>query len=278
MHDNVTAGSQPFLASMKSLLNAVLGRTRPPAPQRAVRLTAEQRPALLYAIGDIHGCLDALLQLEAGIIADARAEAGEKWLVYLGDYIDRGPKSAQVIDHLLAPPPTGFKRICLRGNHEAVMLAALEDPLALDDWLAFGGDATLMSYGVAEAQIDKLRRQAGSAASRVQVVKAHIPDEHLRFLSELASALSVPGYVFVHAGLRPGITLEDQDAEDMMWIREVFLDAAHDFGAVVVHGHTIALEPERLAYRIGIDTGCFMSGRLTALRLDAAGNATFLQT
>jgi serine/threonine protein phosphatase 1 len=273
------AGSEALLGAMKSLLNAVLGRNRPPAiAQRAVRLTAEQRPALLYAVGDIHGCLDALLQLEAGIVADARAEEGEKWLVYLGDYIDRGPKAAQVIDHLLAPPPVGFRRICLRGNHEAVMLAALEDAVALDDWMALGGDATLASYGVGAAQLDKLRRQAGSAASRLQIVKAHIPEEHIRFVSELASALSVPGYVFVHAGLRPGVGLEDQDAEDMMWIREAFLDAAHDFGAVVVHGHTIALEPELLAHRIGIDTGCFMSGRLTALRLDAAGAVTFLQT
>jgi serine/threonine protein phosphatase 1 len=244
---------------------------------RVIRLSAGERPPLLYAIGDIHGCLDPLLTLEARIVADAQGAAGEKWLVYLGDYIDRGPKSAQVIDHLTAAPPPGFRRICLRGNHEAVMLAALEDAVALDDWLVLGGDATLLSYGVSAQQIEALRR-GGRATSRLNLIRAYIPEEHIGFLRDLVAMVSLPGYVFVHAGLRPGVAIMEQDADDMIWIRGEFLDAMHDFGAVVVHGHTIAPEPELLAGRIGIDTGCFMTGRLTALRIDATGAATFLHS
>ncbi len=262
---------------MKSLL-AGLFRTAPQSPaQSVIRLSAQQRPPLLYAIGDVHGCLGALLALEAQIIEDARGVEGEKWLVYLGDYIDRGPQSAQVVEHLLGDPPQGFKRICLRGNHEAALLAALKDAPALEDWLAFGGDATLLSYGIDPDKIESLRR-GGRASSRLQLVSAHIPDEHLRFFNELASILTVPGYVFVHAGLRPGIALAEQDADDMIWIRGEFLDAAHDFGAVVVHGHTIVPEPELLGYRIGLDTGCFATGRLTALKIDAAGRPSVLTT
>jgi serine/threonine protein phosphatase 1 len=255
----------------------MVGRGRQVEGPRVIRLSAAERPPLLYAIGDIHGCLDALLSLEALIVADAEGVPGEKWLVYLGDYVDRGPRSAQVIDHLIAAAPPGFRRICLRGNHEAMMLSALDDPLALDDWLALGGDATLLSYGVNAEEIEALRR-GGRATRRLNVVRAHVPQEHIAFLKDLVAMLSVPGYVFVHAGLRPGVSFMDQDAEDMVWIRGEFLDAMHDFGAIVVHGHTIAPEPELLTGRIGIDTGCFMSGRLTALRIDATGAVKFLQT
>jgi serine/threonine protein phosphatase 1 len=262
---------------MKSLLAGLFRPRQRSEPLNVVRLSAPQRPPLIYAIGDIHGCLEALLALEAQIIDDAHGVEGEKWLVYLGDYIDRGPQSAQVVEHLLGPPPDGFKRICLRGNHEATLLAALEDPVALQDWLTFGGDATLLSYGLDADRVDSLR-YGGRASSRLQLVRAYIPDEHIRFFGELASILIVPGYIFVHAGLRPGIAVAEQDAEDMIWIRDEFLDIAHDYGAVVVHGHTIAAEPELLSYRIGLDTGCFATGRLTALKIDAAGQLSVLTT
>lgn len=237
-------------------------------------LSAAERPALIYAIGDVHGCLDQLRELEARIVADAGGVAGEKWLVQLGDHIDRGPGSAQVLDHLLAPPPEGFRRICLRGNHEAAMLDALADPAAIEYWLTFGGDATLLSYGLRHAQIEALRR----GRDRLQLMQAHIPDEHLSFLRGLPVLLSVPGYIFVHAGLRPGVPIAEQGEDDMLWIRDEFLEAAYDFGAVVVHGHTPVREPFLSAHRIGIDTGCFMSGRLTALRIDADGRTSILQT
>lgn len=263
---------------MKSFLDALLGRREPDRPQ-VIRLSAEIRPALIYAIGDIHGCLDALLELEAMIIADAHEEPGEKWLIYLGDYVDRGPRSAQVIDHLMLPAPRGFRRICLRGNHEAAMLESLSDAGRIDNWLAFGGDMTLMSYGVADKQIDALFERRGSAKSRLNVLAAHIPEDHIGFLDGLATMVTVPGYIFVHAGLRPGIAVAQQELDDLIWIREKFLDSGFDFGGIVVHGHTIAETPETFPYRIGIDTGCYASGRLTAVKIEAgSAKVAFLQT
>lgn len=241
-------------------------------------LEASERPALIYAIGDVHGCLDELRRLEALIVTDAAPVAGEKWLVPLGDYIDRGPASAGVLDHLLAPPPPGFRRLCLKGNHEAMLLDALADPPTLRHWLAFGGDATLASYGLGQAAIESLRSGRGRASSRRQLLEAHLPEEHLAFLRNLPVGLSVPGFTFVHAGLRPGVPLADQKEADLLWIRELFLESGHDFGAVVVHGHTPGREPFISATRIGIDTGCFMSGRLTALRIDAEGRTSILQS
>lgn len=238
-------------------------------------IEATERPPLIYAVGDLHGCLDELRRLEALIMADAAAISGEKWLVHLGDHVDRGPASAGVLDHLLAPPPTGFHRLCLKGNHEAMLLDALRNPGSLSHWLANGGDATLASYGVSEAAIKSLR---GASADSRPRLEAHFPEEHLAFLRELPVGLSVPGFVFVHAGLRPGVPLPEQVEEDLLWIRGDFLDARHDFDAVVVHGHTPVQEPFISALRIGVDTACFMSGRLTAVRIDADGKTSILRT
>lgn len=239
-------------------------------------LEAAERPPLIYAIGDVHGCLEELRQLEALIAVDAAPVAGEKWLVTLGDHIDRGPASAGVLDHLLGAPPHGFRRIALKGNHEAMLLDALADPAAMRQWLANGGDATLASYGLGHAAIESLRQGRGRASRRRQLLEAHLPDEHLAFLRQLPLGLSVPGFVFVHAGLRPGVPLADQVEADLLWIRREFLEATHGFSEVVVHGHTPVPEPFISATRIDIDTGCFMSGRLTALRIDAVGNTSIL--
>jgi serine/threonine protein phosphatase 1 len=234
------------------------------------RLSASERPPLIYAVGDVHGCLDPLKALEQRIVDDAAGMPGEKWIVMLGDYVDRGPQSAQVLDHLIAPAPAGFRRICLRGNHEEAMLGALESADGLDDWVGWGIEPTLASYGMSAAQITALEGR-GRASSKLQMLQAYIPDEHVEFLRRLPVLLSVPGYVFVHAGLRPGVALEQQRDRDLLWIRGEFLDADHDFGAVVVHGHTPHAEPFVSPRRIGIDTGCFASGRLTAVRVDGDG-------
>ncbi|MDX6767095.1 MAG: metallophosphoesterase family protein [Candidatus Methylacidiphilales bacterium] len=253
--------------ALKAWLSGLIAG-KDPGPA-APRLHAAQRPPLLYAIGDVHGCLTELKALEARIVADAASEPGEKWLVMLGDYVDRGPHSAQVIDHLLAPPPKGFKRICLRGNHEAAMLGAL-DGAGLETWLGWGVESTLASYGLGAAQI-ALLSGPGRLSAKQQTLAAYIPDEHATFLRELPTMLTVPGYIFVHAGLRPGVPLAAQRDNDLLWIRGDFLDTDHDFGAVIVHGHTPADEPFLSAYRIGLDTGCFASGRLTGLRVDGDG-------
>jgi serine/threonine protein phosphatase 1 len=258
-----------------SLLRGLFGRRQADVPESR-RLSAGELPERLYAIGDVHGCLDQLQRLEALIVEDTQGVTGEKWLVHLGDYIDRGPASAQVLDHLLAPPPAGFSRICLAGNHEHFLLGALSDPDTVGNWLEFGGVATLLSYGLQHAQIDRLRR--GGRHARLQLLQACLPDEHLDFLRGLPVLLTVPGYVFVHAGLRPGVPLDRQSDEDLLWIRHEFLDADHDFGAVVVHGHTPVPEPSVLPRRVCIDTGCFMTGRLTALRIAPGVELRLLST
>ncbi len=233
-------------------------------------------PAALYAIGDVHGCIAELKALETRILADARGIAGDKWLVMLGDVVDRGPASAQVIDHLMSALPDGFTRICLRGNHEQMMLDALNNPGRARPFLQFGGEATLQSYGLDSQQI--LEFAKGSARKAKDLVHAFVPEEHLEFLSSLPVALRLPGYLLVHAGLRPGLALERQSADDMMWIRDEFTDSAYDFGAIVVHGHTPVETPQVTGNRINVDTGCYATGRLTAVRIVPGEELLFLQT
>ncbi len=230
-------------------------------------------PAAVYAIGDVHGCHRQLAALEQAIIADAAALRGEKWLVTLGDYVDRGPDSASVIEHLLRPLPSGFRRFTLRGNHEQMMLDFLRDPETCAYWIEEGGDATLKSYGVdltAEYVPETL------LTDFMAHVLARIPKAHLKFIAGLPLFLSLPGWLFVHAGVRPGVDIDHQSAEDLTWIRESFLNGPGMPGVRVVHGHTPTPEPVVTPTRIGIDTRCFMSGRLTAVRVTPDGETEFL--
>lgn len=239
--------------------------------------TAEQRPApravpdgtRVYAVGDIHGRADLLAALHERIREDAAAsDAGRKLVVYLGDYVDRGAESKQVIDLLLDRPLEGFEAVHLKGNHEAFMLDFLSDPLVAQVWIANGGGATLASYGVEYGhlmgrplgmeEIDDLR----------QALTEALPERHRAFLDNLALHHREGDYLFVHAGIRPGVPVERQDEEDLVWIRDEFLDSAADHGFVVVHGHTIEWDPVVRSNRIGIDTGAFASGTLTALVLE----------
>lgn len=227
---------------------------------------------LVYAVGDIHGqshLLDALL---ARIADDAAGSAGaqRRMIVFIGDYVDRGPDSAGVIARLCAGLPGGFQICCLKGNHEAALLEFLEQPGTYADWYKNGGDATLSSYGV---DAPRTYAPSGVLAACRDAFAAALPAAHLAFLNTLSLSCSLGGYLFVHAGIRPGVALADQDPEDLMWIRDGFLDCQDDFGMVVVHGHTPALEPDVRPNRIGIDTGAWIHGRLTALRLFEAGQS-----
>lgn len=233
--------------------------------ERPSLLEASRAPDRIYAIGDVHGCLDRLRELENCISMDAAGQDGENWIVQLGDLIDRGPHSAQVIDHLLAPAPAGFTRFVLRGNHEQMLLNALHQPETIGQFLATGGDATLRSYGISSEQVDAMSRLPVRQVR--DLLTSAIPVEHQGLIGALPHALATPGHVFVHAGLRPGRPLARQSAHDLLWIREEFTASGHDFGAVVVHGHTPAPEPVLEPGRIGLDTGCFATGRLTAVRL-----------
>lgn len=220
----------------------------------------------IYAIGDIHGRLDLLDQLLTQIARDA-ASAPDllKYMVFLGDYVDRGPESRGVIEWLASGPPPGFGAIHLRGNHEATMLAFLTDIRMGQGWLTYGGDATLASYGLPAPAEDAPDEHLLQTQHRLATT---LPPHHRAFLTGLRTSVTIGDYHFVHAGVRPGIPLDRQSGEDCIWIRKEFLESRANHGKIVVHGHTIALEPEIRTNRIGIDTGAFATNRLTALVLE----------
>ncbi len=229
----------------------------------------------VYVVGDIHGCADLLEKLHGQILEDAKAfVSGRTVVVYLGDYVDRGLQSRAVIDLLLDAPLAGFEAVHLKGNHEQLLLQFRADASIGLDWLSNGGGATLYSYKVGRtgtwSSDEGLRRLQAD-------FRANLPERHLQFFRSLGLSHVEGDYLFVHAGVKPGVPLEQQKEYDLLWIREEFLDAQADYGRVVVHGHTIAPGPEVKANRIGIDTGAFASGKLTCLVLEGEAR-TFLQT
>jgi serine/threonine protein phosphatase 1 len=222
---------------------------------------------LVYAIGDVHGCYDLMKALLAKIAADSavRARGRRPILVFLGDYIDRGPQSAQVLEALvwLKRRPDLDVRL-LKGNHEQALLMFLDEPEFGTDWLRFGGRETLQSYGVLPPSMDP----ASLAQARDELMTL-MPAAHLRLCERLELMLGVGDYAFVHAGVRPGAALTAQGENDLLWIRQAFLEAPGPFEKVIVHGHTWLDErPQRHDHRIGIDTGAYATGVLTALCLD----------
>ena len=225
---------------------------------------------LVYAVGDIHGHLDALEPLLGELRDDlARSRPAERpLLVFLGDYVDRGPDSRGVIDAILALEADGdFEVVALKGNHEDALLRFLCDPGFGPNWLANWGETTLWSYGVKPAALG----EEAVETSRVQAeLAAALPPAHRDFLARLPMSVGVGDYLFVHAGVRPGVPLGAQNERDLLWIRYDFLESDADFGKVVVHGHTPLDRPELKANRIGIDTGVYYSGVLTAVRLEGA--------
>jgi len=231
---------------------------------------------LVYAVGDIHGRLD-LLEAMLGLIetdAWASGEASRRTLIFVGDYVDRGPDSRGVVERLLRGLPQGFDAHFLKGNHEAILLDFLEEAWRLDHWLLNGGDATMRSYGIDTEQLARLR--APPEVWRQAFAEA-LPEAHLRFFRNLQLSVSFGDYLFVHAGVRPGVPLGAQTEADLIWIRGPFLEHADPFGKIVVHGHTPGEEPVTRPNRIGIDTGAFFTGRLTALKLQD-GARKFLRT
>ncbi|WP_411037383.1 metallophosphoesterase [Shinella sp. BYT-45] len=246
---------------------------QPPLHRRRLAIPAD-RP-LIYAIGDVHGCHDALLALEERIRTDAADHAHLRPLIlYLGDYVDRGPASNAVIEHLAAERHSdGIERIALCGNHDDTFLKFIFDPQQHRRWLDFGGDATLRSYGL--ALHDYLDRADGMEVLGKDL-QARIPSHHVAFLQNLPVALLSGKRLFVHAGIRPGVPLWRQEDHDMIWIREPFLSEGPGLPVTVIHGHTAGLEPVFGKGRICIDTTCYATGRLTALKVTPEG-ATLLQ-
>lgn len=250
--------------------------------QRLIKLVANRRPRThrvpegrrVYAIGDIHGRLDLLDDLLARIEDDSAArEAAEVLVIFLGDLVDRGPDSRGVIERLIdysrGPIATRF----LMGNHEEVFVrAASGDLKSLRFLLRIGGRATILSYGVDEHLYRELDFEALSAE-----LQARVPAEHVAFLSAFEESVEVGDYLFVHAGVRPGVDLAAQKPSDLRWIRDDFLLHRDDFGKLVVHGHSITEDVDIRPNRIGIDTGAYESGRLTAIGLEG-GERWFLST
>lgn len=221
---------------------------------------------IVWAIGDIHGRLDLLKPLVEAIRSDAAASpAQSKLVIFLGDYIDRGPESRGVIRYLAALPRDGdVSWRFLKGNHEEAMLDFLANPAEGAKWCEYGGDATLTSYGL---RVPQMKHRPESWAHLSADLAHKLTAEEVRFLEDLELSASVGDYFFAHAGARPGEGLDNQSAADLLWIRRTFLDSEEEFDRVVVHGHTPSTEVHADRRRVGIDTRAYSSGILTALRL-----------
>jgi len=232
----------------------------------------------IYAIGDVHGRFDLLKKLLEMIQEDgASNQRGENILVMLGDYIDRGADSKAVIELLSMPAPDGFDIICLKGNHEEMLLQFLKNTGHPFVWLKNGGRETLKSYGLdIKALSVSSIPQAAIEQARTDL-RAVFPGSHMEFLTALDMVHYEGDYLFVHAGVRPGVALSEQNERDLIWIRKEFLHSKEDFGKIIVHGHSITDQPMIADNRIGIDTGAWRSGVLSCLVLEG-DKRRFLKT
>src|SRR4249919_279329 len=220
-----------------------------------------------YAVGDIHGRSDLLDQILSMVEQDAeRSPARKMLLIFLGDLIDRGPDLRGVVERIRTYRHDRLHIYLLAGNHEEVLLRLLAGERGLlEGWLKFGGAECLQSYGTDPASLVGLKEKDALA-----IVRDAIPDEHRKFLAGFADTLRLGDYLFVHAGIRPGLDLSLQSQVDLRWIRAAFLDCEDDHGMVVVHGHTISESVDERANRIGIDTGAYRTGVLSALAVEGA--------
>ena len=241
------------------MLDRLMKRRLPPDPA----IPPDRR---VYAIGDVHGRLDlleALLEIIREDHAGRAVTAGAAEVVLLGDLIDRGPDSAGVVDRVMRSPEWA-RFIVLRGNHEDAMLKALDgDRAMMKTWLRNGGDAALRSWGMTPSEL-----RGGSFDEVLEAAEAYVPAAHRAFIARGRQSIQIGDYYFVHAGVRPGVRLAEQCADDQLWIRQEFLGSDAHHGAMIVHGHSISASAELLPNRIGLDTGAYASGRLTALGLE----------
>lgn len=242
------------MAGQKSWLTKLFGGAREPA--------CVPDGVCVYAVGDIHGRHDLMTALLDKIWADS-SDSLKNVLVFVGDYVDRGPASAQVVEHLVHLQRPGWDIIKLLGNHEYSLLEFLKKPEIYGSWKTYGGAETLLSYGVKPPLFSDPKELHRAHAEFV----AKFPREHFTFLSGLPYSHQIGDYMFVHAGVRPGRSLEDQSPEDLLWIRDDFLYCDQGFGKTIVHGHTPSEEPVIRFNRIGIDTGAYATNRLTAVKL-----------
>lgn len=218
-----------------------------------------------YAIGDIHGRLDLMVHLLNKIEEDNRARGpAETYVIFLGDLVDRGPESKGVINHLLEHGVPFARPIFLKGNHEELFLDVLggkED--LVPTWLTYGGQECVDSYGISRGATLNM-----TSAALVERLRRAVPEGHQNFIKQMFDTFQFGDYLFVHAGIRPGMPLEEQSGGDLRWIREGFLESQDDHGVMVVHGHTIVDKPEEHPNRTALDTGAFRTGVLSAMGID----------
>ncbi|MEZ5802216.1 MAG: metallophosphoesterase family protein [Rhizobiaceae bacterium] len=220
----------------------------------------------LYAIGDVHGCAEHLAEMHRLIAAEIERDRPRDWrIVHLGDYIDRGPDSKGVLARLIEAKARDARHIALLGNHDAGFLDFLAEPTHHGLFARFGGETTAASYGVSVNFGDPAALERGHAA----LTKA-MPRSHIDFLAKLSLSVCFGDFFFCHAGIKPGVPLDRQQAEQLIWIRDEFLDCPTLHPKVVVHGHTPTERPEVMSNRVNIDTGCYRTSVLTALVVDGA--------
>jgi serine/threonine protein phosphatase 1 len=228
----------------------------------------------VYAVGDIHGRADLLQEMLGLIRADAaRLPPASVTVVWLGDYVDRGPSSREVVDSLIGFAAQGHRSIFLMGNHEEALLRFLVDPREGAQWFRFGGLETLASYGVDTEELGSAR---GHDEMRAAFLAA-LPAPHQEFLLSLKLSGTIGDFFFCHAGVRPGVELDAQTPLDLLWIRDEFLYWRNDFGMMIVHGHTPVVEPELRPNRVNVDTGAYATGRLTCAVIEDS-TISFLST
>ena len=245
---------------MKNLITALFNRLTKSYP--VPHLPKNTR---IYCIGDIHGCHDLLRQLTNRIEEDAHDFIGRVVVIYLGDFIDRGAYSREVIDFLLSKQQDHIEYVFLRGNHEQMLLDFLTEGHIARVWLSCGGMATLASYGI---RVAKIPTKLEDFKQLQKQLRDNMPVEHYQFLSNTLLCYSLGDYFFVHAGINPDYSLARQAPEDLLSIRNKFTRVKTPFEKIIVHGHTITKTPELLTNRIGIDTGAYKSGVLTCLVLE----------
>lgn len=220
----------------------------------------------VYAVGDIHGRVDLLDKVLERIDADLKRNSVPHCLeVFLGDYVDRGPASRQVIDRLVERGRT-HRTVFLKGNHESYLASFVGNPHILEDWKRLGGLETLMSYGLTPS----INADASAQAQLASGFDQALPVSHRQFIRDLRSSFTCGDFFFVHAGIRPGVPLEKQNEEDLLWIRREFLLCEEHFSKYIVHGHTPVAQPDIRSNRMNIDTGAYATGRLTCLRLEGS--------
>jgi serine/threonine protein phosphatase 1 len=220
----------------------------------------------IYATGDIHGRADLLKKSFKRIDADLEKNPVPQSIeVFLGDYVDRGPASRQVID-LLIERSGKHRTVFLKGNHETYFTGFVTNPAILENWQRLGGLETLMSYGIRPS----INAGAAAQAELAAAFDEALPESHRQFMRDLKLSFTCGDFFFVHAGVRPKLSLDKQREEDLLWIREDFLLSEEDFGKIVVHGHTPVAKPDIRANRINIDTGAFATGQLTCLKIEGS--------